>query len=250
MATGASGQGGTGQGATGQGGTGVAVATGAAGDMDAARELGDRVAAASRKMFHDDGEGCLEDLQRVGELDSGMLERLAVTQGQCEMLVGKCQEGKTRISAWYQREMAMTTVRADEMAEQLGAMRCRGGDSSQRDRLLGALYELSDAAYMNPRDVAYCEARVKTVLELEGKVKAQGPRDSQISGGKQALFHTAAACLVAAGDCRRAEARFRELFPREGLDAITDPALREKVLRESFESSFESCAAGSGPSGK
>lgn len=207
------------------------------------QRVGELTASASRKMFHDDGAGCLADLDALAKLDPALGERQAVTRGQCEMLTGRCQAGKARISAWYQREVAMTKARADESAEQLAAIRCRGGDESDRDRLLGALHELTDAAYINPRDPAYCEARLVQARKLFAKVPPRDANDHQISGGRQALFHTAAACFVKAGDCSRAYATYSDLFPRGGLDALPDPQLREKAVRDAFDASFDSCKA-------
>jgi hypothetical protein len=135
----------------------------------------------------------------------------------------------------------MTPERAMVTAESLGSMRCRAGDSTDRDRLLTAFFDLSDAAYVNKRDPAYCKARVATIRELLPRVPPRDSDDTQISGGGQALFYTAAACYARAGDCKAAYRVYRELFPATGLSAITDAAMREKVVRDSFDSSIERC---------
>ncbi|MCX4247781.1 hypothetical protein [Paraliomyxa miuraensis] len=202
-------------------------------------DVADLVESASRKMNHGDGQGCLEDLQAIVRIDPKMHRRLAITQGQCEMLVGQCQKGKERISKWYQVETAMTKERADITAEQLGSMRCRGGDSTDRDKLLAALFNLQDGAYMNTRTPEYCRENLDVARRLIPKVKATGPDDTQISGGAQALFHTAAACFGRAKDCVAAFRVYEELFPAKGT--IADPATAKKVIRDSFESSITHC---------
>lgn len=207
----------------------------------AAGDVGDLVASASRKMMHDDGKGCLADLNAVRKLDPKMDRRLDVTRGQCEMLVGRCQAGKKRIAHWYEVETAMTPERAATTAEQLGSMRCREGDSSDRDALLRALFELSDGAYMNKRSPGWCKARVTTVRKLLPKVPPKDAMDTQISGGGQALFYTAAACYAHAGDCKGAYAIYRDLFPAKGLAAIKDAKQREQMIRDSFNSSIVRC---------
>lgn len=219
----------------------VAVDEGGATPPVASANTGDLVASASRKMMHGDGKGCLEDLDEVAALDPKLDARLAVTRGQCEMLVGKCQEGKDRVADWYVRETAMTPERAATTAESLGSMRCRGGDSTDRDRLLAAFFDLSDGAYMNKRDPAFCRQRVEIIRELLPKVPPKDADDAQIKGGGQALFYTAAACYARAEDCKAAYAIYRELFPASGLSAINDPKQREKIVRESFDSSIERC---------
>ena len=70
------------------------------------------------------------------------------------------------------------------------------------------------------------------------------PRDAddhQVSSGGQALFHTAASCHARAGDCKGALRIYRELFPASGLSSIADAAQRDKIVRDSFESSIERC---------
>ena len=208
-----------------------------------APDVAELVASAARKMNHGDGEGCLADLDEVAAKDPKMDERLAVTRGQCEMLVGKCQEGKNRIAKWYEVETAMTPERAAITAEQLGSMRCRGGDSSDRDKLLVALFNLSDGAYMNTRDAEFCRDNVDAARELIPKVKPTGPDDTQVSGGAQALFHTAASCFARAGDCKAAFDVYSELFPAAGLSAIADPAQRRKIVQDSFDAAIVRCAA-------
>lgn len=214
---------------------------GTTGPLVMSPDLGELVASASRKMMHGDGKGCLEDLDKAAALDPKLDARLAVSRGQCEMLVGECQQGKARVAKWYEVETAMTPERAAATAESLASMRCRAGDSTDRDRLLAALYDLSDGAYMNKRDNAFCKQRVEIIRDLLPKVPPKDADDSQIRGGGQALFYTAAACYARAGDCKAAYSIYRELFPASGLSAISDPKQREKVVRDSFESSIERC---------
>jgi hypothetical protein len=205
-------------------------------------DVSDLVASASRHMHHGDGEACLADLDEVARLDPKMDERLSITRGQCEMLIGKCQEGKRRVAHWYEIETAMTPERAAVTAEQIASMRCKGGDATDRDRLLVALYDLSDGAYMNPREPAFCRERVELARELLPRVTPVGPDDTQITGGGQALFFTAASCFARAGDCEAAFAFYAELFPADGLSAIPDPAERQRLIRQSFDDSVALCS--------
>ncbi|MCC6214386.1 MAG: hypothetical protein IT376_05930 [Polyangiaceae bacterium] len=212
-----------------------------AGPPPAAEDLGERVAAAHRKMMHSDGEGCLAELSAVGQRDPRLLGRLAVTHGQCEMLAGRCQAGKERVAAWYVAEAAMGRERAAELAEQLAALRCRGGDATERDELLGALQGLSDGAYLEARSAAHCRERLIAIERLAPRVAPRGPDDTRLTGGLQALFHTAAACYVRAGDCASAREAYRRHYPKGALEALPDEAQRERVVRDSFASSFERC---------
>ena len=202
-------------------------------------EVGDLVASATRKTNFGDGVGCLRDLDRVAQLSPKLDAQLAVSRGQCEMLVGRCQEGKQRIARWYESETNMHPERAMVMAESLGSMRCRDGDSSERDQLLRAYFELSDGAYVNKKTPAECAAAIAVARKLIPRVKPQGPEDGQIAGGAQALFQTGATCFGRAGDCKAAYVTYSELYP--AMPTVKDPALREKIVRESFASSIVHC---------
>lgn len=209
---------------------------------DAARtELSELVVAANRKMMHGDGAGCLADLDRVKALDPTLEKQLTITRGQCEMASGDCQKGKQRVVEWYMREQAFTREFAERTTESIASMRCRGGDASDRDRLLAALFDLSDGAYMNKRDSQFCRDRVAIVEDLATKVKPRDAEDTQITGGLQALFHTSAMCFARAQDCSTAYAYYRRLFPREALDAMQDAKLRETMVRDSFDSTIVLC---------
>lgn len=210
------------------------------GGADFDGDLAELSAAANRKMMHGDGQGCLEDLGRIKAAAPKFEARLVMTRAQCMMLVGECQAGKQLVQDYYVREMAMGPGFAAKTAENVAAMRCEGGDSSERDRLLAAYRDLNDAAYLNERDPDYCEQRIAIISELAPKVEPRDVEDTQITGGRQALFHTGAMCFARAGDCPAARAHYREFFPAETLEAI-DPALRDKTVRESFDASVELC---------
>lgn len=202
-------------------------------------EIGELVATATRKMNFDDGKGCLADLDKIHAIDAKYDARLAVTRGMCEMLTGRCQEGKQRVARWYQEETNMHPERAMATAESLASMRCREGDSTDRDRLLRAYFDLSDGAYMNKKTPADCKAALDVARALIPKVKPQGPEDSQIRDSPRALFHTAATCFGRAGDCKTALAVYREFYP--SLDTVKDQATRDKIVQDSFDSSIAHC---------
>ncbi|MGB1015017.1 MAG: hypothetical protein ACPG4T_12850 [Nannocystaceae bacterium] len=206
-----------------------------------AGKISELVAGANRKMMHNDGKGCLADLDKLTALDPLLGKNLLIQRAQCEMLVGHCQAGKKIIADYYQREMNMSPKRAELTAESLGSMRCRGGDMTDRDRLLGALFELSDGAYVNPRPAQECLDRIALVRQLAPKVKPRDAMDTQVTAGPQALFHTGATCLAQTGNCRGAYRVYQENYPREALQSITDPATRRKVLEDGFRSSIVLC---------
>lgn len=205
-------------------------------------DVGELVTTATRKLMHDDGAGCLADLDKVAAIDAKLDGRLAATRGQCEMLIGRCQVGKERIARWYQVEAGMQADRAMITAEQIGSMRCREGDSSDRDRLLRAYFDLSDGAYMNKRSGEFCTAALATARELIPRVKPRAADDGQVTGGAQALFHTAAQCFARAGDCKRAWTTYSTLFPQTATTSEA-AAMMPGVIREAYDTSILFCGA-------
>lgn len=196
------------------------------------------VQAANRKMMHDDGKGCLEELDKLKALDAKLESTLVAIRAQCEMLSGRCQAGKQALTDYYVREMNMGPDLARTAVESIASMRCRGGDETDRDRLLRALRELTDGAYMNTR--SDCAQNVRRVKELLPRVPPNGPDDSQVTSSPKALFHTGAACLARAGDCKAAFEVYEAEFPSAGLDKL--PAKeRRSIVEKSFRSGIERC---------
>jgi hypothetical protein len=226
----------------GQGSTGTTAAgTDAGATTPSAGQFGDLVASATRKLAHGDGKGCLEDLDRIAAIDPQYDKQMLLTRAQCQMAAGECQKGKQQTADYYVEQLAMTRERAEQMAESIGSMHCQGGDASERDRLLAAYFDLSDGAYMNKRDGDFCRERVAVIEELAPKVSARDVEDTQITGNRQALFHTGAMCFARAGDCKAAYAHYRQFFPGEGLAAIPDPGTRESTVRDAFDSGIALC---------
>ena len=196
------------------------------------------VQAANRKMMHDDGKGCLAELDKLKQMDPKLEGTLVAIRAQCEMLAGHCQSGKQMLTDYYVREMNMSSETARTSVEAIASMRCRGGDETDRDRLLRALRELVDGAYMNTR--SDCAANLRLVKELLPKVPPNGPDDSQINSSPKALFHTAAACFARAGDCKSAYKAYSDEFPSAGLDKLPEKE-RRSVIEKSFRSGIERC---------
>lgn len=196
------------------------------------------MSSASRKMFHEDGAGCLADLDRVRALDPSLDNQTVFLRAQCEMLTGACQRGKAAISAWFQREQAMSPERANQIAESMAGLRCRGGDSTSVDQLRVAYQDLMTGAHIDPKDARFCRDRLDTVVRLAPTV---GSGDDQLEGSRKALFHTAASCFAKAGDCAAAYAAYRDHFPADGMKSL--PAAEvERVIRTSFDTSIKECA--------
>lgn len=204
-------------------------------------EIAELYASASRKMNFRDGAGCLADLDRLAVLAPKLTRTSAVyLRGTCEMQIGQCQAGKQRLFDYFRGETNMHPDRANAAVESMAAMYCSGGDSSERDRLLGALQELAIASYSETRTPAQCAATIRTIQELAPRVKPRDVDDHQVANAGKTLYATAPNCYARAGDCAAAWRSFRELWPPENLKDL-DAKKREEVLGQTFDAMVQRC---------
>lgn len=193
--------------------------------------------SASRKMHHHDGKGCLDDLARVSA-QTAATRGIRLIHAQCGMLVGRCQAGKKVLADYYVAQTNMSVARAEQTAERMGAIYCRGGDSTPRDRLLRAQHELQNGAYLDPR--TDCEANVQLIRKLAPKVSARDEEDSAVTALPKSLYHLGASCHARAGDCQAAWRTFRENYPKEVLAKVTSD-MRDTIMRSNFDSLVQRC---------
>lgn len=197
--------------------------------------------SATRKLNFADGPGCLADLEQLQAASPMLASNTVTMRGQCEMLAGHCQQGKQRIVDAMVDETNAHPDRAKATAESMAAMYCQGGDSSERDRLLGALQELTLGAYSETRTVEQCRTTLATARALLPKVTPQGPEDHQVVGAGKTLYAAAPGCFARAGDCAVAWQTHRELFPQDSLADVKDPKIRADVLNTTFDSLVPRC---------
>ncbi len=195
--------------------------------------------SANRKFAHKDGPGCLADLDHLTALRPTYATSTVTTRASCEMLAGRCQQGKARLTRYWREEQNMHPERAASTTESMAAMYCRGGDSNERDRLLAAILDLSMGT-SETHTVAQCEASYSTIRQLQPRVKPNGPDDHQVLNASSNLYALAPMCFARAGDCRRARATFTESFPPERLADLA-PAVRITSMQSIFESLVPRC---------
>lgn len=213
----------------------VATAPPAGSDDQAAALL----ASVNRKFAHKDGVGCLADLDRLTTIRPVYVSSTATTRAFCEMLAGRCQQGKARLDRYWRDEQNMHPERAASSTETMAAMYCRGGDANERDRLLAALLDLNMGA-TETHTLAQCEASYQTVRSLQARVKPRNADDHQVANLPGTLYASAPQCFARAGDCQRARAVFLENFPPERL-ADLKPDLRSQSLQATFVAIVARC---------
>ncbi|MBL9106843.1 MAG: hypothetical protein JNL82_38365 [Myxococcales bacterium] len=218
-------------GGAGSGGGGGPAAS--AGERAANERAADLFADASKKMNHRDGAGCLADLDEVVKLAPRYGRTSTYMRGLCEMLAGRCQQGKQRVGGYLREEMGQHPERAQQAAESMAANYCQGGDASDRDKLLGAYNNLAMAA-SETHTPAECGAWVATIKALIPRVKPRDADDYQVRSADKSLPTLAALCYGRAGDCGAAYRSFVGVW-------TADVKLTEADRRAAFESSVERC---------
>jgi hypothetical protein len=177
-----------------------------------AEQIGPLITGATDKATAGDGKGCLADLDALKAIDAKTEATLSYTRGQCEMLAGKCQAGKTRITNFLKVEKKETAAKAAEGADQAASLYCKGGDMSDRDKLLGAITALGQAMAVEKPAVAACKGPIETIKALAPKVKPRDANDTQVTTAGQLLGTYGPRCLAAAGDCAGARKLLNEAY--------------------------------------
>ena len=211
--------------------------TGGAPLKDPGTQIRERIDAAVKKTDAGDGAGCLAELDALKALDPATEADLAYNRGQCEMLSGKCQAGKARILNFLKKKD--TPAKAAEGADAAAMLYCKGGDMSDRDKLVAAITALGVAVAAEKKTVAGCKGPIDTIKSLVGKVK---PRDDSdpVATAPTMLANYSWQCVAGAGDCAGA----RKLLAEHYTDANTksmDAKAKAEYLARVFETYAPKC---------
>ncbi|MFO0734290.1 MAG: hypothetical protein U0270_00350 [Labilithrix sp.] len=193
------------------------------------------VASSTRKMQLKDGPGCLADLDR---LDASGLKaerfNMDMVRATCEMLVGRCDDGRRRYRAWLERSSPQLTPEQLDSGTALASQQsCQGKQRSPIEKIESAKNEAAEGLYR--KDVSRCVAAAKVLLEECPKV-APAEKSDCLSGADHA-----SECIMKlpGGDCevgRRARQLYAERHP-----GLTSAEARSNVLAQ------YKCAASSAP---
>jgi hypothetical protein len=214
--------------------------------IEMSEEAKSRIEAAQRKIAAKDGPGCIKELDAYDKLtpkskSSDPKVAYAVYRSQCLMMAGKCDAGKSLMRKYYEQTGQMMPEQIDKFAESLGSMYCQG-KLNDRDSLLRAAMELQKGAYQGDIGVKACADNYATIVRLRGKVKAKDEEDTMITSAQTHGHHTAANCFARAGDCKLALKTYMDQESKsEWASKMTDAALKDKLLKDNFQSSVQKC---------
>lgn len=208
-----------------------------------------RLEAAMRSMTARDGNNCLAELDAHDKLDpkhesSNPGSGFGMMRAQCLMLAGKCDAGKALMAKSYAQTAGTATLspeQIDRTVEAMAGMYCEGA-LAPRDAFMRAQITLN-RAYQGKMKVKECEDAYETVLRVKDEVKPKDAYDTQFEAKsiQAVLFATTPRCFEAAGECEKAFEVYATHYPPEALAKLTDPAQKEKILRDGFASMFRIC---------
>ncbi len=219
--------------------------------LDLKGEAGERVQSAMRHMNAGDGQKCLAELDKHDKLEpkkksTDPSSGLGIYRSSCLMISGKCKAGKELLRKTYekmQNAAFSTPEQIDRGVEAQASMYCQGGDMSKRDKVLAAIQDLTQGAYMGKKDKAFCMKAYKTIRDLGPKIKPKDEDDNQISGTLKALFNTAATCFVKADECKSGLKVYIEAFPPVATEHFKTEKEKNDFLKEQFlkDNTFKRC---------
>jgi hypothetical protein len=207
-----------------------------------------RYDAAVQKMNSKDGKGCLAELDEHDKLDAKHQSTdpksgIGHMRGQCLMLAGKCDAGKTLVRKSFEAGQGadMGADQIDRVVEGFASLHCQGSSMSSRDQLLKALQDLQQGAYMTKKDKAFCMSAYTTVKKLGPQVKPKDDEDTMVIHGVKNVYASAPACLARAGDCDAAWKVFQEAYPKDSLAQVKDQKTKDDIMRKTFETLVKKC---------
>lgn len=185
-----------------------------------------------------DAAGCQDDLAKLRALDPALESTLVMYRAQCEMISGRCKDGAALLTQYFAQQTRLSAEQADRSVEQIAIMHCEEKQLSDRQRLMRAAQQLSQGAYIEDR--TDCAENIAKVRALVKKVKPARPDDNTAANWEKSLFHTGANCYARTGNCTAAWKVFEAEYPKANLTKL-DPAMRQKIMKQTFGSLVSRC---------
>jgi hypothetical protein len=215
---------------------------------DAAKAAKAHLDAAVTKSNVKDGPGCLAELDQHDKLDPGALSTNpssflpATTRGQCLMLAGQCDAGKLLFRKAYSTQYPQVGPdQLDTIVDGYASMSCQGGKLSEKDQLLKAKSDLTNAGYdpSKKMSVAGCQGALDTYLKLFKKVKPYGDSDPDFMKALNDVQAAGPQCFATAGDCGASFKAFTAVNDaRAATDKVKVPAA---MARPMFDATVATC---------
>ena len=217
--------------------------------MAAQGEAGERYLAASQRANAKDGKACLAELDKYDKLapkqqSTDPKAPQAELRGRCLMIAGKCDAGKQLVRKVFENNnpTGQGPEGIQRTVDGYVSMYCQGA-MKPKDALNKALMDLT-MGMSNKKPVKECHEAYATVKKVGPTVKLDPDDDDdrRLQDSQKNAHYYAAACVAKAGDCEGAWTIYADGYPMDTLAGVQDPALKQKLIRDNFESMFQKCA--------
>jgi len=207
--------------------------------------------AARRKLGAGDGKGCVAELDAHDALNpkhksSDPKSGFGFIRGQCVMLAGQCDAGKSIVRRSAEQAENMKSAdgaQIDRLVETYASTYCQG-KMSDRDALLKAINVVSIGTNNTSIGIAGCTEALTTITKLRKKVKPRDAEDYDLVNLDRNLPAFAAGCLGRNGDCELALRWMKRTMASkdvEQFDATTDPVARAKLYADHLAAFSPKC---------
>ncbi len=221
--------------------------------LDLSEEARAHLESALAKANARDGKGCLQELDAHDRANPGGQStdpkaNASTTRAQCLMLTGQCEAGKNLARKHLEQTTSgLSAAEAqDDSVQAQAALFCQGGDTSPRDRLIGAIVTLQRASSSGgQRDKAQCQSAFDTFQSLAGKVPPKDASDVMLqpSTFDSVRYAMIPACFARARDCETAHRVFVQLNGKR----LASPGATAEQNRHMLDAAFDNSIRFSAP---
>jgi hypothetical protein len=185
--------------------TAPAIPTGPSAGMSPIEQVQALMMSATRKMQLKDGNGCLMDLDRILQVDPNFEKKPgnnAMIRAQCEMIAGKCDQGKKRYRVALEAAAPqLTPEQLDSSVKNQAATLCVAGQGTPAEKAQRAYQAIVQANFK--KDAATCANQGNTIMNLlpSWTTKDDDEERDRWSNGVSALKSAAECVARHGGDC-------------------------------------------------
>ena len=202
--------------------------------------------SAMRKSQLKDGSGCLMDLDRMDKLDPKAAARgnYDMIRAQCEMLSGKCDQGKKRLRIFMERTSPqLDAQQLDSSVSMQASMYCGKNQGSPREIAMRARTGMYDA-YRKKKSATACAEIGRALMSALPTWKPADEDEEREKKGAYGMFKDVADCMAQyGGDCAEAAkyyAAFANGLYQDGeRPKHASPNFDPKKTRDSIIKSFK-----------
>jgi hypothetical protein len=201
--------------------------------------------SAMRKQQLKDGPGCLMDLDRMDKLDpkANVRGNYEMIRSFCEMLAGKCDQGKKRYRVFLERTAPQLDAQQLDASTSMQASQfCGKNQGSPREVAMRARTGMYDA-FRKKKDAAKCAEIGRALMSSLPNWKPVDEDEEREKRGAMTLYKDVADCMATyGGDCGEAQKYYAAfangLYPDDWKNP-GNPKADPKKIREGMIKAFK-----------